>query len=411
MVREAITTFTMMTRYRSFPSVMTSALAGAMLLLACSGCIVVHYSNVSSQKATTSTEVVHRHVRLSLVQETFGHLPDGRAVTRYTLSNQDGMRVEVINYGAILAELHVPDRNGNTTNVVLGFDNLEAYLGGHPAFGSTIGRFANRIAGAAFTLDGVDYEITRNAGRHHIHGGQKGFNKVLWNSRPKGATGDEVSVVMSYLSVDGEEGFPGNLNVEVTYTLTADSDLRIDYKATTDKPTPVNLTQHSYFNLEGGGDVLKHELTIDADRYTLADDDLIPTGEYAPVAGTPLDFTRPALIGSRIESLKPKPGGYDHSYVLNSGGGKLARVARVRHLKNGRVMEVLTTEPGVQLYTANHLNGSLVGVGGVAYVRHGGLCLETQHYPDSVNHDAFPSTILRPGKTFRSRTVYRFSGW
>jgi len=385
-------------------------LASCGLLLSLgSGCIFINFVNPDAAQSKPLEAHVHRqHVSLTLVQTDFGKLEGGRVVKRFTLSNQDGMKVVLTDYGAILTELHVPDRRGATTNVVLGFDNLEAYLGGHPAFGSTIGRFANRIANARFTLDGEDIEVTRNAGRHHIHGGRQGFNKVLWNSRPGAMQGGGASVVLTYRSVDGEEGFPGNLDVKVAYTLTARNELQIDYEATTDKPTPVNLTHHSYFNLAGGGDVLGHELMIDADRFTLADDDLIPTGLIGGVEGTPLDFRRSQTIGSRIDTLKPRPGGYDHNYVLNSGGGKLALAARVREPRSGRIMEVLTTEPGVQLYTANHLDGSLVGVGGVVYGRHAGLCLETQHYPDSVNHGNFPSTILRPGETFRSRTVYRF---
>jgi aldose 1-epimerase len=292
--------------------------------------------------------------------------------------------------------------------VVHGFDNLEQYAKGHPGFGATIGRFGNRIARARFTLDGREYTLAANNGRNHLHGGLKGFDKVVWDARSLPATDHEAAVQFRYLSKDGEEGYPGNLSVTVTYTLTDDNALRIDYEATTDKATPVNLTNHSYFNLAGEGDVLDHEVMIAADRYTPVDDELIPTGEITSVKGTPLDFTRPMQIGARIEQLKPKPGGYDHNYVLNRDGKALALAARATEPKSGRGMEVLTTEPGMQLYTGNFLDGKYTGVGGVAYGRHSGLCLETQHFPDSVNRPNFPSTILRPDETFESTTVFKF---
>jgi aldose 1-epimerase len=373
---------------------------GAALLLQ-PGCVLSRDSNKPSSAG--------REISLGYAQTEFGKMPDGRVVLLYTLSNPSGMVAKISTYGAILTELHVPDRHGQTTNVVLGFDNLNQYLAGHPGFGATIGRFANRIANARFTLDGTEYRLTANAGPNHIHGGYTNFSRVLWEPHPVGISSNQVSIRFTYLSRDAEEGFPGNLKVAVTYTLTTDNELRIDYEAETDKPTPINLTNHSYFNLAGAGDVLGHELMIAADRYTPADQALIPTGEIAPVAGGPLDFTQPTLIGARIEQLKPHPGGYDHNYVLQSGGGQLALAARALEPKSGRVLEVRTTEPGLQLYTANGLNGKLVGVGGIAYPRHGGFCLETQHFPDSVNHPQFPSTILRPGQTFRSTTAFRFS--
>jgi len=346
--------------------------------------------------------------RMKLEQSDFGRMADGTVVKRFTLANSKGMVARIMTYGAILTELRVPDQSGRTTNVAMGFDNLDQYLKGHPCFGATIGRVANRIAGAKFTLDGHEFRLAANSGSNHIHGGRKGFDKAVWDAQPLPIQEHQAAVRFSYLSKDGEEGYPGNLNVTVTYTLTDDNELKIEYAAKTDKATPVNLTNHSYFNLAGSGDVLRHELWLVADRYTPADADLIPTGEIAPVKGTPLDFTQPMAIGARIEQLKPQPGGYDHNYLLKGDGKILILAARVREPESGRVMEVSTTEPGVQLYTANHLDGRLIGVDRVAYVRHGALCLETQHYPDSVNHSNFPSVILRPGQVFNSATVFKF---
>jgi aldose 1-epimerase len=346
---------------------------------------------------------------MKIDQQDWGKTPEGRTVRLFTLHHPRGMLAKVTSYGVILTELHVPDRAGRLTNVVLGFDHLERYLKGHPAFGATIGRFANRIAQARFTLDGQEYRLAANNGPHHIHGGMKGFDKMVWEAQPLPATEREAAVQFTYLSQDGEEGYPGNLAVTVVVTLTADQELRIDYTARTDKPTPVNLTNHSYFNLAGGGDILGQVLWLAAERYTPADAELIPTGAIAPVEGTPLDFRKPTPIGARIEQLKPRPGGYDHNYVLDGGGGTLALAARVLDPESGRVMEVLTTEPGVQLYTANFLDGKIRGIGDVVYGRHAGFCLETQHYPDSVNKPNFPSPILRPGETRRSTTLFKFS--
>jgi aldose 1-epimerase len=344
-----------------------------------------------------------------ITEQNWGATRDGTAVKLFTLTNQNGMVARITSYGAILTELRVPDARGQLTNVVLGFDNLERYLQGHPAFGTTVGRVANRIAHARFTLDGQEYKLAANHGAHHIHGGVKGFDKVVWQSKALPAKHNAASVQFTYLSPDGEEGYPGNLSVVVIYTLTDDNELRVDYHATTDKPTILNLTNHSYFNLAGGGDVLDHELFIDAARYTPADQDLIPTGEIAPVKGTPLDFTQPTRIGARIDQLKPRPNGYDHNYVLNSGGSSLALAARAYEPTSGRVLEVLTTEPGVQLYTGNWLDGRIQGIDGVVYGPHSGFCLETQHFPDSINQPEFPSTVLRPGQTFQSTTVFKFS--
>ena len=335
-------------------------------------------------------------------------MPDGAPVKLFTLTNSKGMSAKVSGYGAALTELHVPDRNGTVANVVLGFDNLDAYLKRHPFFGVTAGRVANRIAKARFTLEGREYILAANNGQNHLHGGLKGFDKVLWQGKGLPPAGREIAVKFSYFSKDGEEGYPGNLSVTVTFTLTEDNELKIDYQATTDKATPVNLTNHSYFNLAGSGDTLGHEVTIHAERYTPIDAELIPTGEIASVNHTPLDFTKPMPIGARIDKLKPVPGGYDHNYVLNSGGKSLALAAQVYEQQTGRVMEVFTTEPGIQLYTGNFLDGKVSSHGGVVYNQHAGLCLETQHFPDAVNHANFPSTILRPGESYKSTTIYKF---
>lgn len=339
-------------------------------------------------------------------------MPDGRPVELFTLINAGGAVAKVLTLGGILTELQVPDRDGNPGDVVLGFDGLDGYLGDHPHFGATTGRVANRIANGRFTLDGKEYQLACNNGPHHLHGGPQGFVKQLWQGAPVETAG-EVGVRLSYRSVDGEENYPGNLDVDVTYVLTASNELRIDYTAVTDAPTLCNLTNHSYFNLAGAGngDILRHVLTLNADRYTPSDATLIPTGEQAPVRGTPMDFTQPSVIGSRFDQLTSDPRGYDHNFVINrtEADQGLVLAARVRESSSGRVMEVWTTEPGVQLYTGNFLDGSLTGKGGAKYVRHSGFCLETQHYPDSPNQPTFPSVVLRPGETYRQTTVHRFS--
>ena len=344
-------------------------------------------------------------MKANVKKSSFGKLPDGTAVDLFTLTNANGLVAKVANYGAIITELHVPDRQGQLGDIAFGFDNLEQYLKGHPYFGATIGRVANRIAGSQFTLDGQTYKLAVNNGPNSLHGGLKGFDKVVWKATPqKGA-----SVKFTYTSADGEEGYPGQLEVAVVMALTDANELRLDYTATTDKPTPVNLTNHSYFNLAGAGDVLAYELMLTADHYTLSDASLIPTGEIKPVKGTPMDFTTPQPIGSRFSQLKATPVGYDNNFVLNSGGKALALAARVFDPRSGRVMEVHTTEPGIQLYTANFLDGSLTGKGGFVYRQHSAFCLETQHFPDAVHHPNFPSIILRPGQTYRHTTVHRFA--
>ena len=359
--------------------------------------------------AADSKQEGSKSVQAGIEKSVFGKTADGTSVDLYTLTNKNGLRAKIITYGALLTELHVPDRDGKFADVVLGFDDLKSYLGGHPFYGATVGRYANRIANAKFTLDGKEYTLFVNNGKHSLHGGKKGFDKVVWKAEEAKAE-DGLAVRLQYTSPDGEEGYPGTLATTVTYTLTNDNALRIDYSATTDKATPVNLTNHSYFNLagHGAGEILDHEVTILADNYTPADETLIPTGKIAPVKGTPLDFTTPHKIGARINEIKADPMGYDHNFVLNSGGKSLSLGARVYEPKTGRVMEMLTTEPGVQLYTGNFLDGSK-GKGGAVYKQHAAVCLEAQHYPDSVNKPEFPSPILRPGKTYQQTTMYRFS--
>lgn len=346
---------------------------------------------------------------LNVTAAPFGQTQAGEQVTIYTLTNAHGLRARVMEYGAILVSLEVPDRQGKLADIVLGFDGLEPYLKGHPLFGSTVGRYANRIANASFKLDGAEHRLTRNAGKNHIHGGgSKRFDKVVWKGYPFKRE-NEAGVRLAHLSLDGEEGFPGNLNCIVTYTLTNDNELKIGYEATTDKPTIVNLTNHSYFNLAGAGngDVLDHELTIHAPWYTPAGEGLIPTGEIHSVKGTPLDFTEPRKIGARISELT-ETRGYDHNYVLDSSYGALVPAARVYDPSSGRVMEARTTEPGMQLYTANGMRG-IKGKADKTYNRYYGFCFETQHFPDSPNQPHFPSTVLRPGQRFESTTIFTFS--
>jgi aldose 1-epimerase len=311
----------------------------------------------------------------------------------------------ITDYGTIITELHVPDRRGTLTDIVLGFDNLDQYLKGHPYFGCTVGRVANRIAKGKFSLDGRTYTLAVNNGSNHLHGGLKGFDKVLWSASPQNG----ASVKFSYTSPAGEEGYPGKLEVTVVMTLTDANELRIDYTAIADRPSPVNLTNHSYFNLAGAGDILSHELMLAAESYTPTDATLIPTGEIRALKGTPMDFRSPQPIGSRITQLEGEEPGYDSNYVINGGGSSLSLAARVREPQSGRVMEVYTTQPGVQLYTANYLDGSLTGKRGVVYQRHSAFCLETQHFPDSVNHANFPSAIFRPGQAYRHTTLHKFS--
>ena len=330
----------------------------------------------------------------------------------YTLTNSHGVEVRAMNYGGIILSVRVPDRKGQMADIALGHDTLEGYIPNPPYLGAIVGRYANRIANGKFTLDGKTYSLPVNNGSNSLHGGLKGFDKVVWDAEPlKGKTG----VAFRYLSKDGEEGYPGNLKVKVTYTLTEANQLFIEYEATTDKATPINLSQHSYFNLagEGNGDVLSHEVMINADRFTAVDKNLIPTGELRSVKGTPLDFTGPTKVGAHIDDNYDQlaiAGGYDHNFIINrrSEDNGLVLAARIYEPTSGRALEVSTTEPAVQFYTGNFLDGTVTGKQGHVYKRRYGFCLETQHYPDSPNHPDFPMTILKPGETFRSKTVFTF---
>lgn len=345
--------------------------------------------------------------------EGFGRTKGGQAVEIYTLKNRLGAEARVMTLGATLVSLKVPGRGGRFDDVVLGFDRLETYEDDTHYIGQVIGRYANRIAKGRFTLNGVEYKLAVNNGENHLHGGVRGFDKVVWTARPLSARNGSA-LELTYVSRDGEEGYPGTLTVKATYTLTDANELRIDYAATTDKDTVVNLTNHSYFNLagHGSGDILNHRLMINAARFTPTDAASIPTGELRSVAGTPFDFRRPRTIGERIEQDEEQlkfGSGYDHNFVVNGRAGALRLAARVSEPTSGRAMEVWTTEPGVQLYTGNFLEGTADGKGGKPYGRRYGLCLETQHFPDSPNRPSFPSTVLRRGARFRSTTVYKFS--
>lgn len=347
----------------------------------------------------------------------FGNLPDGRPVTLYTLEASPGLAVEVMDYGATIVSLRAPDRAGELADVALGFSTLEGYLGQSPYLGCIVGRVANRIANARFTLAGKTYVLAANNSPGglpcSLHGGKVGFDKVLWTAEP-GEHEGRPALRLNYASPDGEEGYPGNLQVRVVYSITRDNALRIDYEAVADAATPVNLTNHSYFNLkgEGNGDVLDHELTLQASRYTPVNRGLIPTGAVEPVHGTPFDFTTPHRIGERIDAAHPQlqfGGGYDHNFVIDRPGNALELIATVYEPTRGRVLEVLTTEPGVQFYSGNFLDGTLVGKSGQPYRQRGAVVLETQHFPNAVNEPGFPSIILQPGEVYRSTTVFRFS--
>lgn len=351
------------------------------------------------------------HAANSIQRADFGKTRDGAAVSIYTLTNKNGLTARITNYGGRVVSLTAPDRNGKMADVVLGFDSLDGYVQNPgPFFGALIGRYGNRIGHARFTLDGRVYQVDRNDGENSLHGGARGFDKRVWTPRELTDGGLELT----YLSADGEEGYPGNLRATVTYRLTDANELRIDYAASTDKDTVVNLTNHSYFNLKGAGtgDILDHRLMLNADRFTPVDAGLIPTGELRAVAGSPFDFRSAAAIGSRIEANDEqlKIGkGYDHNWVLSRGGDGLALAARVEEPSTGRILEVRTTEPGVQFYTGNFLDGTIKGKGGKVYGRRSGFCLETQHFPDSPNKPAFPTTELKPGQKYQSTTVFRFA--
>lgn len=344
---------------------------------------------------------------MNITKELFGMSKDGQEVLLFTLSNRNHLSVKITNYGGIITSIMAPDRNGKLADVILGFDNLDAYLGEHPYFGALIGRYGNRIAKGRFSLNGKEYRLAVNDGENHLHGGLVGFDKVIWEATEL-TTDNEVGLRLTYLSKDGEEGYPGNLSVKVEYRLNDRNELAISYEATTDQPTVVNLTNHAYFNLagEGSGDVLDHEVMINAQRYTAVSADLIPTGELKSVVGSALDFSSPQKIGARIGEVK---GGYDHNYVLDKTGKELSLAAKVLEPKSGRVLEVFTTEPGVQFYTGNFLDGTLIGKAGKPYGKQAGFCLETQHFPDSPNQPGFPSTRLNPGELYQQLTIYKFS--
>lgn len=352
-----------------------------------------------------------------VTMQSFGNLPDGRETKLYTLKHDSGFQADISDYGGTIVRLLTPDRSGKFADVTLGFVSINPYPASSPYFGATIGRIGNRTAGGKFTLDGKTYTLATNNSPGgipcHLHGGRVGFDKVMWTAEPTTHDG-QPALRLRYTSVDGEEGYPGNLAVEVLYSLTADQGLRIDYSATTDHATPINLTNHAYFNLsgEGRGDILGHELTVRAKYYTPVNAGMIPTGKITPVAGTPFDFTIPHPLGERISTGDDQlriGSGYDHNFVLDSSDGSLALAATMHDPVSGRVLEVLTTEPCVQLYTANFLNGKLTGKSGQTYLRRGAFCLETQHVPDSINQPVFPSIVLRPGQTYRTTTIYRFS--
>jgi aldose 1-epimerase len=337
----------------------------------------------------------------------YGKMPDGRPVDIFTLTNANGMRVKITNYGAITVSVEAPDRAGKLADVTLGYDTLDGWFTSKSYFGATVGRYANRIAKGTFSLDGQTYTLATNNGENALHGGLKGFDKVLWNAETVQLP-NAVGVKFTYTSKDGEEGYPGNLAVTALYMLTNDNEFKVEFTATTDKPTVVNLAHHSYWNLGGAaaGDILGHDLLLEADQYTPVDAGLIPTGELKAVAGSPMDFTKPAAIGARITQVE---GGYDHNFVLRNQTGKVALAARVSDPRSGRIMEIFTDQPGIQFYSGNFLDGTVTGKGGVVYKKHQGFCLETQHYPDSPNRPNFPPVVLRPGETYKHVMIHKFS--
>lgn len=350
--------------------------------------------------------------KADIKKESFGTLPNGKRIDIYTLRNKNGLEFKIMNYGGAIVSAKVPDKNGNIADIALGYDSLKGYLKNNPYFGPIVGRYANRIAKGKFTLNGKEYTLATNDGPNHLHGGIKGFDKKVWNAVPEKVK-KGVALKLHYLSKDGEEGYPGNLNVTVTYTLTNNNELRIDYSATTDKTTIVNLTNHTYWNLAGKGDILNHKMMINANKFTPVDSTLIPTGELKDVAGTPFDFRKPRTIGSRINEnnlqLKYANGGYDLNWVLNKNvPDSLTLAVRVTEPTSGRVLEIWTTEPGIQFYSGNFLNGSIVGKNGHVYRKHDAFVIEAQHFPDSPNHPNFPSVVLRPGEKYRQITIYKF---
>jgi aldose 1-epimerase len=362
--------------------------------------------------AFTLMPLTAQEKKVSIKKTTFGSTSDGKKVDLYTMTTPKGVEVAITNYGGIVVSLKVPDKAGKPGDIVLGFEDLKGYLQDEPYFGALIGRYANRIAKARFMLDGKEYKLPANDGENSLHGGKRGFDKRVWSASTT-SSAEGASLSLTYVSQDGEEGYPGKLTAKVAYTVGGDGSVKIDYSATTDKDTVVNLTNHSYFNLagQGNGDILGHELTLPASRYTPVDSGLIPTGELRDVKGTPFDFLTPHKIGERIggsdEQLKLGKG-YDHNWVLDSSSGSLTKAAEVFEASSGRVLEVWTTQPGIQFYTGNFLDGKLTGKGGKIYQQRYGLCLETQHFPDSPNQPKFPSVELKPGQTYHETTVWKF---
>ncbi len=374
--------------------------------------VLASCSNNGSNKneSADSTNTTTTTMKTGIQQADWGE-SDGKKVFLYTLTNKNGVQVKISNYGGTITSWIAPDNKGNKSSIVLGFNELKGYLAHPPYFGATVGRYGNRIADAKFTVDGKTYKLAANNGKNALHGGLKGFDKVVWDAAP--LADNTPSLTLNYLSKDGEEGFPGNLKVSVKFTLSDDNELKIAYDAETDKATPVNLTNHSYFNLTGdvSNTILNNSIMIDADRYTPVDTSLIPTGELKSVKGTPFDFTTPHKIGERIDQVKggDEKGGYDHNFVLNKKGTDLDKVAEVTDSISGRKMEVYTTQPGIQFYTGNFLDGSIKTDDGKPIMQHAALCLETQHFPDSPNKPAFPSTILKPGEKYHTETTYKIS--
>ncbi len=388
------------------------------LLLACYICIFSFACQPNPNPENHSIDETSNMNKATITQNPFGTLPDGTAIDIFTLTNNNGLEAKITNYGGIVTSLKVPDKQGKLEDIVLGFDSLPQYLDGHPYFGSIVGRYGNRIAKGKFSLDGVEYDLAKNNGPNHLHGGLKGFDKVAWTPQAEKVE-NGVALKLNYLSKDMEEGYPGNLNVEVVYTLTNDNELKIDYSATTDKKTVVNLTHHGYFNLTGNAkrDILAHELTINADSFISIDKTLIPVGKMQTLDGSPLDFRTAKAIGKDINAKDQQIEyglGYDHCWVLSGppsavGSEQLVLAAKVNETESGRAMEVWTTEPGLQFYSGNFLDGTLTGKYGVVYQKRFGFCLETEHFPDSPNQASFPSTVLKPGEVYKTGTVYKFT--
>lgn len=383
---------------RPFAVSITSFCTLAYLFLSCGG---------SQEKAeSTSADTMS-----TITKTTFGQLPDGQTADHFTLRNQKGTEIKITNYGGIITHWTAADKNGTFEDMVLGYDSLSGYLKASPFFGALVGRYGNRIGKAKFTLDGKTYPLAANNGPNSLHGGKVGFDKVIWAAK---LSDDQKTLILTHTSKDGDEGFPGTLSAQVTYHLTEDNALEIEYTATTDKPTVINLTNHTYFNLTGGKrDVLGHQVQLNADKFIPVDNTLIPTGQLQDVKGTPFDFLKSTEIGARINDPKDEQikfgGGYDHCWVINKGADTLAPTATVYEPTSGRVLETFTTEPGVQFYTGNFLDGSITGKNGVTYSKRSGFCLETEHFPDSPNQASFPSVVLRPGEVYKTKTVYKFS--